>query len=182
MENSSNQYCVFELITPRIQTMRVILVDNLIAAEEQYSEAAHREPGFHAGKWVRLERMIAGMAMSNIENNVRKLIRQPEVRIVHLSDLNEQTVREFDPDAIVLSGTLRDFDLYSPDLIAGFNQFIKQTRVPVMAICGIARTGSCALKVKPSANEFCSRKPLVIDPLRAYFKRFCFFMIETLIL
>lgn len=135
-ENSSNQYCVFELITPRIQTMRVILVDNLIAAEEQYSVVAHREPGFHAGKWVRLERMIAGMAMSNIENNVRKLIRQPEVRIVHLSELNEQTVRDFDPDAIVLSGTLRDFDLYSPDLIESFNHFIKQTSVPVMAICG----------------------------------------------
>lgn len=135
-ENSSNLYCLFELITPRIQTMRVILVDNLIADENQYSEVAHHEPGFHAGKWVRLERMIAGMAMSNIENNVRKLVRQPEVRIVHLSQLNEQTVREFDPDAIVLSGTLRDFDLYSPEMIERFNQFIRQTKVPVMAICG----------------------------------------------
>ena len=135
-EKSSDRYCPFEPITPRIQTMRVLLVDNLIATEEQYSETAHRQPDFHAGKWVRLERMIAGMAMGNIESNVRKLIRQPEVRTVHLSQLNEQTVREFDPDAIVLSGTLRDFDLYAPDMIESFNQFIRQTRVPVMAICG----------------------------------------------
>lgn len=135
-EKSSDRYCPFEPITPRIRTMRVLLVDNLIATEEQYSETAHRQPDFHAGKWVRLERMIAGMAMANIENNVRKLIRQPEVRTVHLSQLNEQTVREFDPDAIVLSGTLRDFDLYAPDMIESFNLFIRQTRVPVMAICG----------------------------------------------
>ena len=136
LENDSNSYCVFEIIKPRIQTMRVLLVDNLIADEAQYSDVARREPDFHAGKWVRLERMIAGMAMGNIENNVRKLIRQPVVRTVHLSELNETTVREFDPDAIVLSGTLRDFDLYADDLIEGFNQFIKKTSIPVMAICG----------------------------------------------
>lgn len=135
-EQSDNSYCVFEIIKPRIQTMRVLLVDNLIADEDQYSDIARREPDFHAGKWVRLERMIAGMAMSNIENNVRKLISKPEIRTVHLSDLNEETVRGFDPDAIVLSGTLRDFDLYSDEIIDGFNQFVRQTHVPVMAICG----------------------------------------------
>ena len=140
MEKSSdggnNSYCVFEIIKPRIQTMRVMLIDNLIADEDQYSDVARQEPDFHAGKWVRLERMIAGMAMSNIENNVRKLISQPEIRTVHLSALNEETVREFDPDAIVLSGTLRDFDLYSAEMVEGFNQFIRQTKIPVMAICG----------------------------------------------
>lgn len=135
-ENYSDLYCVFEIIKPRISTMRVMLVDNLIGDENQYSEAARREPDFHAGKWVRLERMIAGLAMGNIENNVRTLIRQPEVRVVHLSQLNEENVREFDPDAIILSGTLRDFDLYAPELIESFNQFIRQTNVPVMAICG----------------------------------------------
>ncbi|MDX2029759.1 MAG: gamma-glutamyl-gamma-aminobutyrate hydrolase family protein [Blastocatellia bacterium] len=133
---SSDPHCVYEPILPRVQTMRVILVDNLIAEESQYSEVAHREPDFHAGKWVRLERMIASMAMGNIENNVRKLIRDPEIRIVHLSELNEETVAAFDPDAIVLSGSLRDFDLYAPALIEGFNQFIRKTSAPVMAICG----------------------------------------------
>jgi GMP synthase (glutamine-hydrolysing) len=133
---SPDPYCVFELILPRIQTMRVVLVDNLVAAEDQYSDVARREPDFHAGKWLRLERMIASMAMANIEGNIRKLIRQPDIRIVHLSELDGPAVRAFDPDAIVLGGTLRDFDFYSPALIESFAQFIRATRTPVLAICG----------------------------------------------
>jgi GMP synthase-like glutamine amidotransferase len=135
-ETWSERYCVYELVTPRIQKMRVILVNSLIAEEHQYSETARLEPGFHAGKWIRLERMIASLAMGNIESNVRKLIHQPEIQIVHLSELNEELVRKFDPDAIVLSGTLRDFDLYAPELIETFNRFIKRTWIPVLAICG----------------------------------------------
>lgn len=135
-ETWSDRYCIYELITPRIETMRVMLVDNLIADESHFSEIARSEPGFHAGKWVRLERMIASMAMSNIENNVKMLIRQPDVHLVHLSDLTDDVVREFDPDAILLSGTYRDFDLYSPSLIESFNNFIKRNKVPVLAICG----------------------------------------------
>ncbi|HKQ73146.1 MAG TPA: hypothetical protein VJ810_05420 [Blastocatellia bacterium] len=135
-ETWSDRYCVFEVIRPRIQTMRVILVDNLIADESQYSDLARRQGDFHAGGWVRLERMIASMAMGNIENNVRNLVVAPDVRIVHLSQLNDALVREFDPDAIVLSGTLRDFDLYDQALIEGFNQFIKKTSAPTLAICG----------------------------------------------
>jgi GMP synthase (glutamine-hydrolysing) len=132
----NERYCAFELIIPRIQTMRVVLVDNLVAAEDQYSEAARREPDFHSGRWVRLERMIASLAIRNIESNIRKLVHEPEIRYLHLSELNEGVVGEFDPDAIVLSGTLRDFDLYAPRLIENFNRFINRTRVPVMAICG----------------------------------------------
>ena len=43
-ETWSDRYCVFEMIKPRVQTIRVVLVDNLIADERQYSEAARREP------------------------------------------------------------------------------------------------------------------------------------------
>jgi GMP synthase-like glutamine amidotransferase len=116
--------------------MRVVLVDNLIADQDQYSEIACSEADFHAGRWVRLERMIASMAMTNIENNVRKLVVEPDILVVHISELNDGLVREFDPDAIVLSGTLRDFDLYNPEIIEGFDLFIRRTRVPVLAICG----------------------------------------------
>ena len=135
-ETWSDRYCVFEVIRPRIQTMRVMLVDNLIADESQYSDVARRERDFHAGRWVRLERMIANEAIVNIESNLRNLVVAPEIRVVHLSQLNDALVREFDPDAIVLSGALRDFDLYDQALIEGFNQFIKKTRVPTLAICG----------------------------------------------
>jgi GMP synthase-like glutamine amidotransferase len=135
-ETWSDRYCLFEVIRPRVQTLRVILVDNLIADANQYSDVARREAGFQAERWVRLERMIASMAMGNIESNVRRLVVDPDIRVVHLSQLNEALVREFDPDAIVLSGTLRDFDLYHPDLIEGFTRFITKTRVPTLAICG----------------------------------------------
>jgi GMP synthase-like glutamine amidotransferase len=116
--------------------MRIMLVDNLVAAEDQYSDTARREPDFHAGKWVRLERMIASLATRNIETNIQKLVRQPVIRHLHLSELNREVVGEFDPDAIVLSGTLRDFDLYAPRLIENFNRFIERNSIPVLAICG----------------------------------------------
>jgi GMP synthase-like glutamine amidotransferase len=135
-ETWSARYCPYEVINPRVQTMRVILVDNLVANENQYSEVARRQPDFQAARWVRLERMIATLAMGNIESNVRKLVVDPDVRVVHLSQLNEKLTQSFDPDAIVLGGTLRDFDLYDPELIEGFNQFITKTRVPTLAICG----------------------------------------------
>ena len=39
-------------------------------------------------------------------------------------------------DAIVISGTLRDFDFYNPEVIETFGEFIRETRIPVLAICG----------------------------------------------
>jgi GMP synthase-like glutamine amidotransferase len=42
----------------------------------------------------------------------------------------------FKPDAIVLSGTLRDFDYYNPAVIETSSEFIRQTTIPVLAICG----------------------------------------------
>ena len=35
-----------------------------------------------------------------------------------------------------LAGTLRDFDYYKPELLAGFGDFIHQTKTPVLGICG----------------------------------------------
>jgi len=111
-------------------------VDNLLKHESDLSEVARGEPDFDAGRWLRQERMIAALAMANIENNIHKLVRQPGVRTAHLSELGAELVQEFDPDAIVLSGTLRDFDLYHPELIERANRFLRGTRVPVLAICG----------------------------------------------
>ncbi len=74
--------------------------------------------------------------MANIEGNVHRLVERPVVRVVHFGELSDALVDEFDPDAIVLSGTLRDFDFYNPALIEGFNIFIRTNEVPVLAICG----------------------------------------------
>ena len=136
MHIDGNRYCVYEPIKPRIGEMRLILVDDLIKTEENFSEVARAEPGFDAKRWVRQERHIASLAMANIEGNVHRLVERPVVRVIHFGELSDALVGDFDPDAIVLSGTLRDFDFYHPELIEGFNRFIRTNDVPVLAICG----------------------------------------------
>ncbi|HXG68635.1 MAG TPA: gamma-glutamyl-gamma-aminobutyrate hydrolase family protein [Blastocatellia bacterium] len=135
-EYQRKDHCIFEPILPQIETMRVLAVDDLIREEKDFSAVARSEEDFDAERWLRFERKVASMAMANIESNIRRLIKRPEVRIIHLSELNDAMIAEFNPDAIVLSGTLRDFDYYDPAIIAGFNDFIVRNRVPVLAICG----------------------------------------------
>ncbi|MGZ8848336.1 MAG: type 1 glutamine amidotransferase, partial [Pyrinomonadaceae bacterium] len=65
----------------------------------------------------------------------KRLVKQPTTRIAHVSEVAE-AVKEFKPDAIVLSGTLRDFDYYKPEILDTFKSFITSTRLPVLAICG----------------------------------------------
>lgn len=140
MERAQNQiektHCIFEPITPQIEKMRVVTVDNLIKEESHFSQVARSEPDFNADRWLRHERKIASLAMANIESNIRNLVKSPIIHPAHLSELNSDLVVDFDPDAIVLSGTLRDFDYYDEGLIEGFNHFIKSARTPVLAICG----------------------------------------------
>ena len=84
---------------------------------------------------LKRERQIAALALQNIVANVERLVKQPETRIVHVTALAE-SVREFQPHAIVLSGTLRDFDYYKPEILENFAGFIRQTTAPVLGICG----------------------------------------------
>jgi GMP synthase-like glutamine amidotransferase len=62
-------------------------------------------------------------------------VKEPETRVAHVSALAE-VAEEFRPDAIVLSGTLRDFDYYNPEILSSFSDFIRVTTVPVLGICG----------------------------------------------
>ena len=94
------------------------------------------DPFFQQESWVKAERKIATIAMENIASNVQKLVKQPEIQVTPLGELKADFVREFKPDAIVLSGTFRDFDYYHERLIENFNSFILQNEVPVLAICG----------------------------------------------
>jgi len=135
-ELSSYRYCLFEPILPRIERLRVLLVDDLVKDQDGFSETARLDPDFDAGRWIRLERTIANLALANIKSNVLKLVRHPEVRVIHFSDLNERLISSFNPGALVLSGTLRDFDYYDPLQIEGFNRFIRTNTIPVLAICG----------------------------------------------
>ena len=120
----------------RIDAIRVIIVNNLLHDPEDLSDVAFEDPEFDELAWINQERYIAGLALPNIEKNVKNLAIRPEVLTLHLSQVTPKVVADFDADAVVLSGTLRDFDYYRPDMIERFSKFVTTTEVPVLGICG----------------------------------------------
>ena len=135
----TRDYCVYETIDQKIESARVLIVNDLLEKVEDLSEAAWRQPGFSASKattLLRRESDISKRALANIESNVTRLVHHPESRTIHISEVTDDLVREYDPDAIVLSGTLLDFDLYQPHLFNTFREFIEKTTYPVLGICG----------------------------------------------
>ena len=128
-------YCRYEPIHQRIDEARVLVVDNLLRDERDVSSVARHEWGVMLGVQMRRERLIAGMAIENILNNISRLVKRPATEVAHLSEVAEAAKR-FQPDAIVLSGTLRDFDYYQQSILDEFGKFIRTTKTPVLAICG----------------------------------------------
>src|SRR6185295_18022402 len=109
--------------------------DNLLRDDNDLSEVAREEWGQTRVAQMKRERYIAGLAIENIVGNIERLVQKPTTEVAHLSTV-ASTAAEFMPDAIVLSGTLRDFDYYHPRVLDGFGEFIRATRIPVLAICG----------------------------------------------
>ena len=132
---NQHNFCRYESIEKTIDSARVLIVDNLLRDEDDLSEVAVRELGKDAGAQMKQERQIASMALQNIVTNISRLIKKPETEVTHVSTLTK-AVADFQPDAIVLSGTLRDFDYYKPELLSGFADFIHTTKRPVLGICG----------------------------------------------
>lgn len=128
-------YCRYEPIEKQIEEVRVLVVDSLLRDEDDISDVARTEWGNDTALEIRRERRIAEMAMENIVSNVDRLVKRPTTEVTHLSSIGV-TARQFKPDAIVISGTLRDFDFYNPAVIDTFKQFIQNTSIPVLAICG----------------------------------------------
>jgi len=128
-------FCRYEPIEKRIATIRVLVVDDLLRHDGDLSDLARKEWGRRAESRLNRERKIAPMAVANIRANVERLVREPETRVVHFSGIAE-AAEEYRPDAIVLSGTLSDFDYYNPELLEDFGKFIRATDTPVLGICG----------------------------------------------
>jgi len=103
--------------------------------EDDLSDVARSEWGTAAALEIRRERKIAGMAMENIISNVERLVKNPSTHISNLASV-ALSAKNVKPDAIVISGTLRDFDFYNPEVLQTFGEFIRETRIPVLAICG----------------------------------------------
>jgi GMP synthase-like glutamine amidotransferase len=128
-------YCRYEPVEQRIPKARVLVIDNLLRDEHDASEVALSEWGTMWASELKRERLIAGMAVENILNNISRLVKEPETRVAHVSEI-AAAAAEFQPDAIVLSGTLRDFDYYQNSILDTFGRFIRATKIPVLAICG----------------------------------------------
>ncbi len=128
-------FCHYEPIEKQIDAVRVLVVDNLLRDEDDLSDVARTDWGETAAIEIKRERRIAEMAMENIVSNIERLVKQPETEVVALASIANAT-RKFKPDAIVLSGTLRDFDYYNPTVLDTFKEFILVNKVPVLAICG----------------------------------------------
>lgn len=128
-------FCRYEPVNQSIESARVLVIDNLLRDERDLSPVAHEEWGELLAAELRRERLIAGMAIENILNNVSRLVKRPTTEVAHLSEITTAS-KSFQPDAIVLSGTLRDFDYYQPAILENFSTFIRETKTPVLAICG----------------------------------------------
>ena len=128
-------FCRYEPVNQSIGEARVLVVDNLLRDERDLSSVARAEWGGTLVAEMRRERLIAGMAVENILNNISRLVKSPTTEVAHLSEV-AVAAKRFAPDAIVLSGTLRDFDYYQQSILDEFSQFIRQTKIPVLAICG----------------------------------------------
>lgn len=132
---SMRPFCRYEPIEKRIEAVRVLVVDDLLRDESDLSELAFKEWGASVKTNLTRERKIAAMAVQNILNNIKRLVRQPETEVCHVSEVAEVAAR-YRPQAIVMSGTLTDFDYYHPRIIENFGRFIRATRIPVLGICG----------------------------------------------
>jgi GMP synthase-like glutamine amidotransferase len=128
-------FCRYEPIEQRIEKARVLVIDNLLRDEHDASAVALSEWGTMSTSELKRERLIAGMAVENILNNISRLVKDPETRVAHVTEI-AAAAAEFQPDAIVLSGTLRDFDYYQNSILDTFGEFIRTTKIPVLAICG----------------------------------------------
>lgn len=128
-------FCHFEPIEKRIAKIRVLIVDDLLRHEDDLSDEARRVWGRAAAGHLQRERDIARLALENISNNITRLVVEPETRVAHLSEVGE-AVADYHPQAIVMSGTLRDFDFYHPAMIEKFGAFIRDNKTPVLGICG----------------------------------------------
>ncbi|HKP68876.1 MAG TPA: hypothetical protein VJV05_06310 [Pyrinomonadaceae bacterium] len=128
-------FCRYEPIEKRVEHARVLVVNCLLRYESDLSPLAKAEWGDAAETKLRFERKVSSLACNNIAQNVIRLVKNPKTMTVHLSEV-AQAARDFTPDAIVLSGTYQDFDYYNPAHLESFREFITDTQIPVLAICG----------------------------------------------
>jgi GMP synthase (glutamine-hydrolysing) len=128
-------FCYYEPIEKKIPYAKVLIVNDCLRYKTDLSQLAHTEWNSSTDTKLRFENKISAMACNNIAQNVIRLVQHPVTLTVHLSEVAEAAA-QFRPDAIVMSGTLTDFDYYNPAHLEKFAGFVKTTKIPILAICG----------------------------------------------
>lgn len=132
---NKSTFCLYEPIEKKIASCKVLIVNDLLRYDSDLSDLARKEWNGTTEAKLEFERKVSAMACNNIAKNVLRLVKNPKTMTVHLSEIAD-AAEQFQPDAIVMSGTYADFDYYNPAHIASFRQFINKTKIPVLAICG----------------------------------------------
>ena len=128
-------FCKFEPVVRSIPHAKVLIVNSLLRYESDLSDLARSEWAANLESKLRFENKVSALACNNIAQNVNRLVQNHKTMTVHVSEI-AQAVRDFEPDAIVMSGTYSDFDYYNPEQMRSFRDFINSTKIPVLAICG----------------------------------------------
>src|ERR1051325_8463679 len=123
---NQQNFCRYEPVNQSIEEARVLVIDNLLRDERDLSPVAREGWGGWRAREGRRERLIAGMAIENILNNVSRLVKRPTTEVAHLAEITAAAKR-FQPAAIVLTGTPRDFDDYKPAILESFSTFIRRS-------------------------------------------------------
>jgi len=132
---NKSTFCNYEPIEKQIAHGKVLIVNDLLRYESDCSELAFTDWESTLKSKLEFERKVSSMACNNIAQNVIRLVERPKMMTVHLSEV-ANAAEQFSPDAIVLSGTFADFDYYNPQHLHAFGDFIRETKIPVLAICG----------------------------------------------
>lgn len=144
---NKSTYCLYEPIEKRISHAKVLIVNDLLRYESDISDLARRDWNGSVTAKLEFERKVSAMACNNIAQNVLRLVQHPKTRTVHLSEVAD-AAEKFRPDAIVMSGTFADFDYYNPLHIESAGDFLRKTKIPVLAICGAHQLVGAAFGAK----------------------------------
>ena len=132
---SNANFCRYEPVLKRIDHAKVLIVNDLLRYASDLSPLAFTDWKGSIESKLRFERKVSSLACNNIAENVIRLVKNPKTLTVHLSEV-EAAAERFQPDAIVMSGTFADFDYYNARHLGDFHKFIRETKIPVLAICG----------------------------------------------
>src|SRR5437762_12865239 len=81
-------FCRYEPIEQTIDRARVLVVDNHLRDQVDISDVAHTDWGEQAKSQLRREREIASLAIENILSNVARLVKEPQRKETHSSEVD----------------------------------------------------------------------------------------------